>query len=84
MNGSEDAVRIYAGILLSHRKEQTFATLGNTDGPRGYHTKWNQRQISHNTTYVWNLKHGCKWIYSQNRDSQRKQIYDYQSGREKG
>ena len=28
MNGSKDVVHTYAGIPLSHRKEQTFASFG--------------------------------------------------------
>ena len=35
----EDMVHIYNGILLSHKKEQNNAILGNMDGPRDCHTE---------------------------------------------
>ena len=43
------------------------------DGPRDYHTKWNnpnrKRQISYDITYTWNLgKKKYKWTYLQNRN----------------
>ena len=43
------------------------------DGPRDYHTKWNkpdrERQVSYDTTYMWNLKKiRYKRIYLQNRN----------------
>ena len=35
------------------------------DGPRESHTKWNKSEreweISHDITYIWNLKIGYKW-----------------------
>ena len=31
----EDMVRIYNGVLLSHKKEQNNAICSNIDGPRG-------------------------------------------------
>ena len=38
------------------------------DGPRDYHTKWNEpereRQIPHDTIYMWNLKSDM-WTYLQ-------------------
>ena len=55
----EDVVHICNGILLSHKKEWNNAICSNMDGPRGYHTKWNkserERQISYDTTHMWNL-----------------------------
>ena len=57
----EDMVRIYNRILLSHKKEWNSAICSNMDGPRDDHTKWSksdrERQISHDITYVWNLKY---------------------------
>ena len=54
-------VHIHNGILLSHKKEQNNAICSNMDGPRDYHTKWSkserERQIPHDTTYMWNLKY---------------------------
>ena len=42
------------------RKEWHIAICSNMDGPRDYHTEWNkidrERQISHDITYMWNLK----------------------------
>ena len=57
----EDAVHIYNGILLSHRKEQNNAFYSNMDGPRDYHTKRSkserERQIPYDITYMWNPKY---------------------------
>ena len=51
---------IYNEILLSHKKEWNDAICSNMDGPREYHTEWSksdrERQISYDSTYVWNLK----------------------------
>ena len=53
---NEDAVHIYSGIMLSHKKEQN-----NMDGPRDDDTKWSkserERQIPYDISYGWNLKH---------------------------
>ena len=42
------------------------------DGFRDYNTKWSkldrERQISYDTTYVWNLKIWYKWTYLQSRN----------------
>ena len=42
------------------------------DEPRDYHTKCNEsnreRQISHDITYMWNLKNMIKRTYLQNRE----------------
>ena len=56
----EDVVYTHEGILLSHKKEWNNAFCSNMDGPRDCHTKWNksdrEREISYDTTYMWNLK----------------------------
>ena len=56
----EVVVHIYNGILLSHKQEWNNSICSNMDGPRDYHTKWSksgrERQISHDITYMWNLK----------------------------
>ena len=61
----EDVAHIYNGILLSHKKEQNNAICSNMDGPRDYRSEWSksytERQISYDTTYMWNLKKGYKW-----------------------
>ena len=40
--------------------------------PRVNHIKWNkserERQISYDSTYMWNLKNWYKWTYLQNRN----------------
>ena len=38
----EDAVNIYNGILLSHKREWNSAICSNMDGLGGYHAKWNK------------------------------------------
>ena len=35
----EDVVRVYNGILLSHKKEQNNTICNNMDGPRYCHTE---------------------------------------------
>ena len=38
----EDVVHIYNRILLSHKKEQNFATCSNMNGLGGHYAKWNK------------------------------------------
>ena len=66
----EDAVYIYNGILLSHKKEWNNAICSEMDGPRDCHTEWSKsdRQISYDIAYMWNLKKGYKWTYLQNKN----------------
>ena len=49
-------VEYYSAI----KKEWNNVICSNMDGPRDYHTKWSQsdreRQLSYDTTYMWNLK----------------------------
>ena len=41
------------------------------DGSRDYHTKWRERQIPYDITYMWNLKYNTNEpIYKTERDSQ--------------
>ena len=81
---------IYNGIILNHKKEWNNAICSNMDGPRDYHTKWSksdgERQISYDTTYMWNLKKWYIWIYLQNRNrvtdiGGKKKLYAYQRGK---
>jgi len=55
----EDAVDIYNGILLSHKKEQNNAICSNMGGPRDCHTEWlksdRKEEISYDI-YMWDLK----------------------------
>ena len=60
-------IYIYSGILLSQKKKWNIAICSNMDGPRDYHTKWNQRQVLYDITYMWYLKK-YKLIYIQNRN----------------
>jgi len=68
----EDGVHIYNGILLSHKKEWNNANYSNVDKPRDGPTEWKksgrERQIPHDTPYMWNLKKEYKWTYLQNRN----------------
>ena len=52
----EDAVHIYNGILLNHKKGQNNVIYRNMDGPRDYHTKWSksdrERQILYDITHM--------------------------------
>ena len=66
----EDVVHIYNEILLSHKKEWNNTICSNMDGPRNYHSKWSQRQMSYGNTYIYNLKKkkAYKRTYLQNRN----------------
>ena len=71
----EDALYIYNGITLSHKKEWNNAICSNMDGLRDYHTKWSkserERQIPYNITYMWNLKYDTnELVYQTETDSQ--------------
>ena len=72
--GKEDAIQIYDGIWLGHKKEWNNATFSNMDGLRDYQTKSSEsdreRQIY--ITYRWYLKRWYKWTYLQTEiESQR-------------
>ena len=64
-------------ILLSHKKEWNNVICSNMDGPRNYHTLYHkvksvgERQISHDITYMWNLKKNDtnELIYKKETDS---------------
>ena len=53
-------IPIYNGILRSQKKEQNNAICSNIDGCRDCHIEWNkldtERQISHDTAYMWNIQ----------------------------
>ena len=55
----KDVVHTYN--LLNHKKEWNNAISSNMDGPRDYHTKWNEsergRQTPYDIAYMWNLKY---------------------------
>ena len=44
MNGKEDVVHTYSGILLNPKEEWNNAMCRNTDEPRDYQTKWSQTE----------------------------------------
>jgi len=58
----EDAVHLYNGILLSHKKEQNWIICRDVDGPRNCHSEGRkserEKQILHMNAYMWNLE---KW-----------------------
>ena len=68
---------IHRGLLLSHKKWNN-AICSNMDGPRDYHTLvTSERQISCDTSYMWNLKCDTnELIYQTEIDSLK--TYDYQ------
>ena len=65
----EDAIHIYNGILLSHKREQNCFIFRDVGGPRDYHTEWSkserEKQISYINTYMWNLEKWYRWSYLQ-------------------
>ena len=62
----EDVIRIYKGILFSHKKNN--AICNNTDGLKHYHTKYSkpERQISYHLHVESKIWH--KWNCLQNRN----------------
>ena len=68
----KDVVFIYNGIL-GIKKEWKNAICSNMDRAWDCHTRWSksdtEKQISHDITYMWNLKQWYKWTYLQNRNS---------------
>lgn len=55
----EDVEPIRSGVLLAIKKNKIDTHLrqhGCTT--RDSHSEWLDRQIPHDTTYTWNLKHG--------------------------
>ena len=47
----EDVVRVYSGILLSHKKEWHFAICSIMDGLVGHCYKWNRSDGGRQTLY---------------------------------
>ena len=47
----KDAVHIYNGILLNHKKEQNYAIRRDVDGPRDWHTQWSKSAIEKQALY---------------------------------
>ena len=56
----EDVTHIYNGILLSHKKEQSWVICRDVGGPRVCHTECTmperEKQILCNNAYMWNLE----------------------------
>ena len=67
----EDVVHIYNGILLSHKKEQSWVICWDVDGSRDCHTEWSkserEKQISYINACMWNLEKWYRWISLQGR-----------------
>ena len=40
----EDVVRIYSGILLTHKKEQIWVSWIEVDEPRTYYAQWSKSE----------------------------------------
>ena len=71
----DNVVHIYNGILLSHKKEQSWVICRDVDGPRDCHTEWSKsergKQISYINAYTWNLEKWYRWtgLQGRNRDT---------------
>ena len=80
----EDVVYIHDEILLSHKNEWNNSICSNMDGSSNYFAEWSQldkeRQISSDTSYMWNLKKDDtdELIYKIETHRHRKQTYGYQ------
>ena len=50
---------LHNGILLSHKKEESFTLCDIMDGPREHYAQWNnpvrERQIPYDFNAMWNL-----------------------------
>ena len=62
----------YHLVIFFFKKGQDNAIYKNMNGPKDCHTEWSksdtQRQMSYDTTYMWNpIKEGYRWTYLQNR-----------------
>ena len=68
----EDAVHIYTGILLNHKKEQNWVICRDMDGSRDCNTEWSkserEKQISYINAYMWNLEKWYRWTGLQGRN----------------
>ena len=80
----EDLVHLYNGILFSHNKEWNNSIRSNADGPRDYNkVTLREKQVSHDTPYIWNLKKNTwyKWTCLRNRnrltDFKKERIHAY-------
>ena len=62
-------------ILLSHKKEQTWAICRDVDGSRDCYTEWSkserEKQILYVNAYMWNLEKWYRWtgLQGRNRDT---------------
>ena len=63
---------IHSGILLSHKKEQIWASSSEKEEPRACYTEWSkskrEKQISYINMYIWNLEKRYWLIYLQGRN----------------
>ena len=87
----EVVVRIYNGILLSHKKERNWVICWDVDGSRDYYTEWSkserEKQILYINAYMWNLKIWYRWTGLQGRswdtDVENKRM-DTKGGKRRG
>ena len=71
---------IYTGILLSHKKWNN-AICSNMDGPRVYHTKWNQKEkdniICYHLHVEYKIWHKWTYLWNKNRLKHERHTYEY-------
>ena len=76
---------VYAAEYYSAiKRESNCVICRNMDGPRDYHTEWNnsprEKQIPYDTTYMWSLKsppltqQSHTWAYVQRKSSEKTHV----------
>ena len=72
----KDVVHIPNGILYNHKKNEImpFAATGMNYCTKGltYYVNKSERQISHDITYMWNLKYDTNELISKQKQSHRR------------
>ena len=65
MSGQKAVIHLHNGILLYHKKEETFTFCNSLDGPGYYYAKWNkpfrENDLPYDLTYMWNLIDKINW-----------------------
>ena len=57
-------VHLYNGILLSHKKEQIWASCSEVDEPRVFKSEIErEKPVWYINTYIWNLEKWYWWTY---------------------
>ena len=69
-------IKIYNGILLSHKKEHSWVSPNEVDEATAYYTEWSkskrEKQLSYTNAYIWNLESSSNWwtyLQGNNRDA---------------